>query len=85
MGYEMSKSDNNINQLLGEILSNSGLPEILGIDQNNLSLKKNQEGIQILAGFLKEAAEGNIGDPNDLPTWQEVGETLFEKKRIQNV
>jgi hypothetical protein len=82
MGYEMSKSDTTSNVLLGKILSDSGLPEIFGIDQNNLSLKKNQEGIQILAGFLKEAAEGNIGDPNDLPTWQEVGERVFEKKRI---
>jgi hypothetical protein len=82
MGYEMSKSDATNDVLLGKILLDSGLPEIFGIDQNNLSLKKNQEGIQILAGFLKEAAEGNIGDPNDLPTWQEVGETIFEKRRI---
>ncbi len=81
MGYEMSKSDATNNVLLGKILLDSGLPEIFGIDQNNLSLKKNQEGIQILAGFLKEAAEGNIGDPNDLLTWQEVGETLFEKNQ----
>ena len=77
----MSKSDATNNVLLGKILLDSGLPEIFGIDQNNLSLKKNQEGIQILAGFLKEVVEGNIGDPNDLPTWQEVGETLFEKNQ----
>lgn len=71
----MSKDSHPRNEIFGQILVNSGLPEILGISQNT-----DQEGLQILAGFLKEAAEGNIGDPNDLPTWKKIGEDCLEQK-----
>lgn len=70
----------NLNELLGEILSRSSLPEIFGIDTKNFSLQKHQEGLQVLAGFLKEAAEGNVADPNDLPTWKKTGEEIFQKR-----
>lgn len=75
----MSKSLN-LNELLGEILSKSSLPEIFGIDTKNFSLQKHREGLQVLAGFLKEVAEGNVADPNDLPTWQETGEEILSKR-----
>lgn len=70
----------NLNEILGEILSKSSLPEVFGIDTKNFSFQKYQEGLQVLAGFLKEAADGNVADPNDLPTWQATGEQILSKK-----
>ena len=70
----MSKENHPQNELFGQILLNSGLPEIFGISQN-----PDPEGLQILAGFLREAAEGNIGDPNDLPVWKKIGEDCLDQ------
>ena len=75
MEYEMSKDSHPQNEILGQILMNSGLPEIFGISQN-----PDKEGLQILAGFLKEAAEGNIGDPKDLPVWKKIGKHCLDQQ-----
>lgn len=64
------KKDHLKTKELDKLLENSGLLDIFGDDK---------KGIETLAGFLKEAAEGNFGNPEDIFKWQKVGKEFLKK------
>ncbi|MEI8321193.1 MAG: hypothetical protein WCG05_04195 [Alphaproteobacteria bacterium] len=76
----MVNNPNIIHSLLGEILVKSGLPEVFGIQDKTNSLKHDPEGIMMLAGFLKEAAEGEMGDPKNINIWKQKGKNFFKER-----
>lgn len=62
---------------IGDILFKSGVPQVFGIYPNdNLSADSDQR-VSLLFGFLKEAAEGNLQDPNNVLKWEKVGKSLY--------
>ena len=57
----------------------SGLAEVFGIfPTDNLSKDPNHK-TALLFGFLKEAAEGNLQNPNNILKWQKTGQRLLKK------
>ena len=65
-------------QQIGDLLFESGLPQVFGIYPNDNLSQDHDHKASLLLGFLKEAVEGNLQDPNDIHKWEEVGKTLFK-------
>ena len=59
---------------LEQVLFDSGLPQVLGIEKD---LKNSREGVFVLAGILKEIVEGDVLDPIDITHWKKEGKRLM--------
>ncbi len=67
-----------IYEQLGKLFFETHLAEIFGLDlKDNLKNDKNHKAA-LLIGFLKEAADGNLEDPNNIQKWEQTGESLLK-------
>ena len=64
---------------IGDLFFKSGLAEVFGIFPTDNLSKDPHHKTSILFGFLKEAVEGNLQDPNNILKWKKIGQRLLKK------
>ena len=64
-------------QQIGDLLFESGLPQVFGIYPDDNLLKDPDHKVLLLFGFLKEAVDGNLADPNNIHRWEKAGQSLL--------
>ena len=67
----------NAYQDIGKLFFKTGLAEIFGIHPHDNIMQDSDHKTSLLFGFLKEAVDGNLQDPNNIHKWQKTGKSLL--------